>query len=250
MVRVLFSFLLFILSGQLVAGQDLVSEEKTDILVSKFEIEKIPEELADLVKAHINDLAEQKEKYSEKKFLKILFRSTQKLFLRNFEPHITFSALAEGHFDCVTGSSLFAIILSALDVPFEIQELENHVYILVNTTKGQALLESTDPYFGLVFGERHIEERQDSYKEMQSDPDELPTEAVLINQHPTIENSITLHQLAGLHAYNQATMAFNSGDFTKCYQLLLLSERFYPCARVSGLMKVVMENLPVEISMR
>jgi hypothetical protein len=70
-----------------------------------------------------------------------------------------FSEIFEtGYYNCVSGSALFALILSKLEIPYQIIEAPTHVFLIAYPNTEKIVLESTIPDEGShQFSKRIIE---------------------------------------------------------------------------------------------
>jgi hypothetical protein len=156
---------------------------------------------------------------SSEKLLRKTFRKVQSTYLKKYEPYSDFDQLfSTGHYDCLTATSLFSYVLDQLHFSYEIVETNYHIFLMVQTSGGKVLLETTDRFGGLVVGEAAIRERASSYHQQQTTANEL--------SHYNYRYSCSLYQqlepekLVGLLYFNQAVLAFNHHDWlTSAIQL-------------------------------
>jgi hypothetical protein len=154
-------------------------------------------------------------RYSDLYFLKVLFRKTHQQFLRHYQAYTDFGNIfANGEYDCLTATSLLAVLLDTLHYEYSIFETNYHIFIIVKTSEGNVLLESTDPINGFEANAEHIEERINRYL----------NDALLANAdegddyyhfQAQIFREVQPHQLAGLLFFNQAVRSFNAQDLVK-----------------------------------
>jgi hypothetical protein len=145
-------------------------------------------------------------------FLRWVLRNTHHQLLRRFVAYAPFGRLLEeGVYNCVSASALFAL-----------------------------LLETTDPYAGLVSGKRAVARRVARY----SRPDAtdwcakaaLCTVAQGEDCPAQFSQPINLKELAGLQCVNQAISYYNRLELSQARYWLQKAEMLYPASRrISGL---------------
>ena len=105
------------------------------------------------------NLASRKSKYiNEKVFLQKVFYKVQQTYLKRYNQYSTFEDLMQkGDYDCVSGTTLYALILSILGFEITIQETPFHTYLLVFLSNNQkVLIESTSVGQGFITNEKKI----------------------------------------------------------------------------------------------
>ena len=208
-----------------IAVEGDVSAEKTTEYLS---------ELDDFV-AH---LRRKQAKYaSEKKFLSYLFYKVHRKYLKRYQDHTTLYELLErGRYDCVTGTALYALLLEALQINYQVQELPYHVYLNIYLTNGDTvLIESTDPQRGFVTRSSERQERLTQYAaSLTADPN---TDAYQYDF--TIQESIGLTELAGLSYFNEAVAYYNQQQFQQAITLLQQATQLYSSQRMEAFRSLV-----------
>lgn len=190
-----------------------------------------------------------KEFKSDYAFLETVFAKTQRKFLRRYTQYTELDKVfSSGKYDCLTATSLFSVVLSDLNFKYRIIETNYHIFLLVQTSHGDILLETTDAYNGFVSDPKEIEKRLGSYKQ------NLITAApasnkLLYSYHFNLYQDVAPHQLAGLLYYNQAVKAFNKKELLKSADLLDQAKAIYESPRVAELAVLIIHtafqsNLP------
>ena len=172
---------------------------------------------------------------SLRKFAKL--RATiHRAILRTYKPYSMLqNTLAEGTFDCVTGSLVYATVLDYYAIPYDIVETDRHVFLLVQF-KQPVLLEATDPTAGgLVVGEAAVTAKYHTYIEKYGSRVSAATTSFVeenVSQHN--ERVISLTELYGLTYYNAALLAYYY-DMSAHIALKQLdkAQNFYACHRIS-----------------
>ena len=171
-----------------------------------------------------------------------MLRNTHHQFLRRFVAYEPFGRLLqEGVYNCVSASALFALLLEDLGYPCQPYETPFHLYLLVEYRPGKKLLlETTDPYAGLVSGKRAVARRVARYS--RPDATDWCAKAALCTVAqgevcPTqFSQPINLKELAGLQCVNQAIRYYNRLEFSQARYWLQKAEMLYPTSRrISGL---------------
>jgi hypothetical protein len=230
------ALLLFILPG-LVSGQsDPIFQELIFTSPAKPSVQE-----SEKFKTFVQAL-QQKEVMSEKKFLKSIFKATHQKFLKSYSQYSDLGEIFQtGRYDCLTATALFSIILNETHFDYKIFETNYHIFILVQTSDGEVLLETTDRLSGFVVQPDEIKNRIDSYREnkiMNAGADKTYYQYSFDLFH-----EVAPHQLAGLLYFNQAIKAYNRNDLLTCATLLEQSKRIYESPRVEELAIVLVKSV-------
>ena len=125
--------------------------------------EEISTELHSFIQVQREKFASSK---SDIKFLRSLVWESHKRFLKTYKPYSQFDELFEnGNYDCLTGTSFFSLVFESLNLPFTIIETNYHIFMMIETDKGNVLLETTDRVFGLKTHSSEIENCLSQYRE-------------------------------------------------------------------------------------
>jgi len=193
------------------------------------------------IREHINNLRSKRSK-KEVTFLHKIFWSTQKRFLKTYSPYETFGELfVSGKYDCLTATSLYSLLLTEFNFDFNIIETNYHIFIVVRTSSGEVLLETTDRYNGFVQDKKEIESRIGTYKEnfiATTKPN-----STYYTYSFDLYKKISPFQLTGLLHFNQAVNAFNKHEWLACADELALSERKYASPRVKELASLLVQSV-------
>lgn len=177
---------------------------------------------------------------NDQEYLHTIFRKTQKEFLHRYRQYSEVDELAAGEFDCLTGTSLFAVILERSGFSYRIMETNYHIFLLVNTSQGDVLIETTDRFEGFVTSADQIAERIQRYRT------ELPAEkeSKLTYQYAfDLYNEVSLEELSGLLYFNQAVKAFNSGSWLLCSERIVLAESHCDSRRIDALASLLLRTI-------
>jgi hypothetical protein len=174
---------------------------------------------------------------NDQEHLNLIFRKTQKEFLHRYRQYSDIDELAVGEFDCLTATSLFAEILERSGFKFRIMETNYHIFLLVTTTQGEVLIETTDRFEGFVTSEDAIAKKIDGYRK------ELPAEKdskVAYQYSFDLYNEISQAELSGLLYFNQAVKAFNNGTWQLCSERLVLADCYCDSPRIDALASLLL----------
>lgn len=166
----------------------------------------------------------------EKYFLSNVFYKTHRKLLKRYTKLASLGETFQtGRYNCLSATTLYAMLYDALGVKLEIIETNHHIYLKLNADQGVILIESTDPINGFITDKKEIEQKlQDvtnsqtpSIARQSKGDDEYYQFSVLLNE------SINMKKLIGLQYYNQAVIEFNIGKMTTAVSLLEKATIFY-----------------------
>jgi hypothetical protein len=175
---------------------------------------------------------------NEEKFLHTVFNKTHQRFLKHYSTTATFKQLAEGRFNCLTGTALFGILLTDLGYQFKIIETNYHIFILVQTSDGVVLIETTDPIKGFVTDPASIETRIARYKENEIQ-DEQKAGKRIYAYNFNLFNEVTMDEMPGLLHYNNAVQLFNEQKLDGAIDELGKAMRYYQSPRTEEFSKLI-----------
>lgn len=205
---------------------------QVDLQATQADINRQYAELNEFL-AHLQ--RKQRKYRSEKRFLSYFFYQVHRKFLKQYRPHTTLYELLErGSYDCVTGSALYALLLEALGVSYQVNEFPYHVYLTVATAEADTfLIESTDPQGGWVTNQTEQKRRFDFYSQVDEE------DQAYFQYDFTIRGTIDLTQLAGLSYFNEAVAHYNQRSIQQAVLLLHRAERLYASPRMEAFKTLV-----------
>lgn len=166
--------------------------------------------------------------------LKKAFHYSHKEFLKQYRAYAQPEDIERtGNFDCLSGTEFFSQLLSRLNISYRIYETNYHIFLIAETSKGKALIETTDKYRGLVTNRFEMEARIDSYLDSKDASPSSYLSGVFIF------NEVNPSQLAGLCYFNKAVLNFLQKDFEKSCSFLRQSHEIYDTPRISEFSKVL-----------
>lgn len=171
------------------------------------------------IDTRINELVSDLDKHhyrSEVRKLNALFVKTHNRFLNTYDQYAGIEGLVKGHYDCLTATSLFADILSRAGYKYKIIETNYHIFIVVNTSDGDVLLETTDRFSGFIDDEEKMKNVIARYQK-----NTLPGATAQHHQYSfSLFETVEVNQLPGLLYFNQAVKAFNAEKWDECSEKL------------------------------
>lgn len=177
--------------------------------------------------------------------LSTIFFKTHDRFLKQYKDVVSYDELiAEGTYNCISGTALYVTILSSLDIPYSIYETEDHVFLMVEVDDKRYLMESTDPLNGFISDEKVIASHMAGFTDDFSSQDLLQ-----VGSGDTGYNRFGLKRIHGLAAlaslqyYNEAVLLFNEGKLSEAYRLALLGHGLYPSDRLVRCMNTVLDAI-------
>jgi len=178
---------------------------------------------------------------TELSFLYRVFNGIQTRQLVKYEKYSTFQSLMNGGtYDCLTATALYAIILKKMNYSLEVKETAAHSYLVVNVDGKKVLFESTDREDGFVSDYKAVKEKELKYARQTRPGDEnfsgLSGQVSEGKSIATYSQSINITQLAGLHYYNQAVVAYNNKNFKTTVNTLEKAYMLYPSKRIFTLL--------------
>jgi len=164
-----------------------------------------------------------------------LFMKTQSRFLHNYVQYTGIENLSSGRYDCLTATSLFADILNKSGFRYNIIETNYHIFIVVNTSKGDVILETTDRLGGFIDNEKKANAVISKYKKN-----------LLASASPThyeytfsLYRQVSTDQLVGLLYFNQAVNAFNGKRWNECSEKLTAAKQTTDSPRIVELLSLL-----------
>ena len=178
---------------------------------------------------------------SDIQLLKRVFHRTQKVFLHQYVSYADFSEIFNsGRYDCLSATSLFSVVLEELNFQYSMIETNYHIFLMVKTSKGEVLLETTDRFNGFVRNEKEIHQRIGTYRQgVTVDPDNQHTYHYTCDLYREVKPA----QLPGLLYYNQAVKAYNAGRLEKCGEFLAKAKSIYDTPRINEFGSIFLKSV-------
>jgi hypothetical protein len=179
--------------------------------------------------------------------LRTIFRKTQKTFLHTYRAYSGIDDLfSTGYYDCLTATSLFSLVLDELGYSYSIMETNYHVFLLVRTTRGEVLVESTDRFDGLITDADAIAERVETYRNQAptASQDQLQT---YYQYNCQLYKPIHREELIGLIYYNKAVVAYNNNNWNQSRDFIAKARQRYASPRCLELEALLEAQITVSI---
>lgn len=177
----------------------------------------------------------------ESKKVQAIYKEVHNRFLKKYELKNHFNEIfTNGNFNCVSGSALFALVFSELNIPYDIIEAPSHVYLVSFPGSFQVLVETTDPVKGYYSFDQNFKASYVSYLRENKliSPEEYNAENInsIFDKYYFSETRIGLRELVGIQYSNDALYHFDKKDYEKAHRQLEKSYLFYPSPRTAYLM--------------
>jgi hypothetical protein len=228
------------------AQTDNASGQKTEAMLTRF----LKTEREDILPStqRVTKFFDRLESHSgnydkhQQQFVRQIFVKTHSRFLRTFKDNATFSQLfSNGNYNCLTATALLGVALQHFNYSFKIFETNHHIFILVDTERGTALLETTDPFDGFTTDPKLIDKKIAGYKNATaSDTD---SRVIQYQFRSRLYNEVTLEELAGLLHFNLATNAYNAKNYEQSLVHLEYSGALYQSSRIIEFSDVLLLTL-------
>ncbi|MEQ8925622.1 MAG: hypothetical protein RLO81_07385 [Fulvivirga sp.] len=166
-------------------------------------------------------------------FMSWMFYKVHRKILKNYTQYTSLASTIEsGNYDCLSATSLYALLLNDLGYSPRLVETTYHIYLLVETENQRFLFESTDPINGFVESNQDIEQRLVDY----SNENESPLASKVVNYYKfssAVNEQIGMVKLVGLQYYNEAVEHYNSQKLISTIDLLEKASFFYHSDRIT-----------------
>lgn len=176
---------------------------------------------------------------SDLKLLRKTLNGSHREFLKNYKAYsVVDDAFRSGNFDCLSGTLLLSSIFEKLGIEYKVYETNYHIFLIVQTAAGEAIVETTDKNHGLITNQSEVESRLKLYKEFGKGS------AMYLSEY-TIFNQVNRKQMEGLMLFNQSVSKYLAQDFFESVRLLEQAKEAYNSPRISPFSKIVTQQLAV-----
>lgn len=157
---------------------------------------------------------------SEEKAIKEIYKYVHKRFFKVYNLQNSFSDVFErGEYNCVSGSSMYAIIFQLLGIPYQIIELPEHVFLIAYPQTHKIFIETTIPVngyftFNATYVQKYINYMKDS-KMISQEEYAANSANDLFNKYYFLQKGLTIHELAGIQYSNYAVYYSEKSDYEK-----------------------------------
>lgn len=185
--------------------------------------EDIKIELDDFATSFLN-----KKKYN-RRIIQKLSKKVGDEYLKEYAKFSNFyETVSKGKYDCLTSTILYAYLFEKLNLDYSIRETNYHIFLIVHLENQDLLIEPTDPSYGVVWGEKRIDNRLNTYREA----NEKKVDTFLADYR--IDREVNFKQLLALQYYNKAVDEFNNENFKAALNTIKKSILVYDCDRNRG----------------
>ena len=184
---------------------------------------------------------------TEEEFLRELFYYVHSKKLKSYNKYAVMrETLENGTYGCLTGTALYANLLSAFNYGYEIVKLPKHVFIQVNTKKGYYIVESTLPREGFRKLDSSIlpclePNEQNIRKSLSLEVVGNWYGATEVTDQPF--ELIGLKELAGLQHFNEAVNLYSQNNFEDAIDRATEAYKLYPTKRNHELMQLIVNKI-------
>jgi hypothetical protein len=167
---------------------------------------------------------------SENSYLAHVHRQVHGQYLRQYQALAGVGQLlADGQYNCLSGSAIFALVLQELGYPAQVYQTKRHAYVRLPTRRGtEYLIEATDPEQGLTYDPAEVKARLAVYRRQGLAPHEEAAAPTLADWPEVI----------GLLFYNQAVRHFNAQAYEPAMRALEQAAQYGQSSRATEAMLV------------
>ncbi|HYG02642.1 MAG TPA: hypothetical protein VD927_09355 [Chryseosolibacter sp.] len=176
-------------------------------------------------------------KKSDKK-VKTLYSAVHETFLSKYENKNRFEDIFDrGYYNCVSATALYGIIFHELEIPFNIKESPDHVYLIAYPDQERVIVEATAPNLNFVttinpqLKENFVKMMKAGKLISQSEANSLSTDALFDKYYFRDQSNITLLQLTGIQYANDGLYLLEEKRFPEAFNQFQKAYLFYPTER-------------------
>lgn len=179
---------------------------------------------------------------SDQALLHYIFKKAHKVFLREYQAYADLSEVfTTGKYDCLSGTAFFTMVLQNFDFQFSLIETNYHIFLMVHTTKGDVLLETTDKTNGFISDPDVIQQRIGIYRHNSISSNPIQNKKIYL-YHFNLYNEISPEKLQGLLYFNKAIKAFNNKDWESATDWLEKAKGIYDSPRIEELAYILIQS--------
>lgn len=174
-------------------------------------------------------------------YLRHLFQTTHGTTLKSYTQYANLDDILRGEYDCLTATAWFSSLLQHKGYDFDIIETNYHIFLMVRTSQGEVLLETTDRFEGFETNRERIQKRIGSYRN--SLVASSANDRLYYRYSTELFREIEPAQLKGLLYFNQAVKAYNAKEWQLCANKLNEAKTNYETPRVAELAAILLQTL-------
>ncbi len=245
MLRTLLIFLLLLLFNHK-ANAKYSLDEKVDLLY-----EVVTAGNSEAMKLELKIFVKQLHKYdklSPKKRVKKIFSETKKKYLHTYYLYSFFpDLLTLKTYNCVTGSALYAVIFDELDIPYNVVEVPQHVYLIAYPNTAQIGVESTDAKDGVYNWTEYNKLDAVNFLlqigEISQNEIQLKGMDAIVEEFFYSNSEHDFDGLVGMHFFNRALFFNEQKDFDKALYYLDKAGDHYESEKVAYMEGAILSSL-------
>lgn len=175
----------------------------------------------------------QRQYKSQTDFAEYVYFFVHRKFLKNYVQFASLeNTVVKGNYDCLTGTALYALFLSELDIDHVIVENNFHIYLLLYPgSEQEILLETTDPLYGFISDQTEVARLKEEYKAANA------VSKAKVQLDINLDRKLSGSELLGLLFYNQSVKMINLGDVDAAIDYAGLSSKYYNGERIIKLLQ-------------
>lgn len=155
---------------------------------------------------------------SKKKQIKDIYKKVHSTFLQKYTEEVVFSDIfINGNYNCVTASSLYALVFDHFNIDFQIKKTPVHVYLIADPKGEQIAIETTLPNKGLVVYDDRLKKGFVEYlkdnKLISENEYRTNTIDALFEKNYTKAATINLTELTSLQYYNNGITLYQAEKY-------------------------------------
>jgi len=187
-------------------------------------------------------------KKNTKAQIKQIYKTVHSSNLSKYDEKVFFSDIFDGgEYNCVTASALYAIVLEYFEVPFQIKETPNHVYLIGDPDETQILIESTNPSNGVVVYDHKTKKQYVDYlvenKIISKMDVSTSTVDEVFDAYYNKDTDINLYELTALQYYNKGIFFIEEGNYLEASIAFEKSSLLYSSVNTEFMFKASLLNL-------
>ena|SRR6218665_815265 len=168
----------------------------------------------------VDELKKATSSLSDAKKVNVIYKYIHRRFFKLYQLQNSFpDVFSKGEYNCVSGSAMYAIIFKLMEIPYQVVEAPQHVFLFAYPQAQKIMIETTSPKHGYMnFSEAYVkkflsymhEAKLISDEEMRNNaPD------VLFNKYYFSKNGLSIQELAGIQYSNYAYYYLESNEYEK-----------------------------------
>jgi len=184
----------------------------------------------------------------ESKKIKTIYNIIHDSYLDKYDEQSFFPDIfKKGNYNCVSGSILYGLALKELQIPFDVKETPNHIYLVAYPNTSSILIETTNPIKGLFvfdfyFKGNFVDYLRDN-KLISSEEYNNRSVNELFEEYFFREENITIKELAGIQYSNDAIFKMARQKYEDAFYQLEKSYLFYPSEKTAFLLLYTAANV-------